>query len=57
MQGRITWFAWSCARKLRVPLEFRVDLRDPLMSLQESQISFGVVRGNSGFLAHHCRDE
>ena len=54
MKGRISWFAWSCGRKLRVPLELRVDLEDPLMSPQGSQISFGIARDTSGFLAHHC---
>ena len=29
MQGRISWFAWSCGEKLRVALELRVDLGDP----------------------------
>ena len=29
--------------KLRVPLELRVDLGDPLMSPQGTQISFGLV--------------
>ena len=47
MQGRIWWFAWSCGRKLRVPLELRVDLEEPLVSPQGSQISFGFARGSS----------
>ena len=57
VQVRISSFAWSCARKLRVPLELHVDLGDPLVSPQGSQISFGVGRGTSGLLVHHCRDE
>ena len=28
-----------------------------LVSPQGSQISFGVVRGTSGFLVHRCRNE
>ena len=57
MQGRISWFAWSCGGKLRVHIELRVDLGDPLVSPQESQISFGIERVTKGFLAHRCRDE
>ena len=30
---------------------------EPLVSPQISQISFGVVRGTSGFLVPRCRDE
>ena len=48
---------WSCGGKLRVPLESRVNLEDPLVSPQGSQISFGVGRGTLGLLAHRCRDE
>ena len=33
---RIPWVVWSCCGKLRVPLELRVDLGDPLMSPQGS---------------------
>ena len=44
-------------QKLRVPLKLRVDLRDPLVSSQGSQISFGFVRGTSAFLLHRCGDE
>ena len=44
-------------RKLRVPLELCIDLGDLFASPQGSQISFGIMRGTSGFLAHHCRDE
>ena len=29
VQGRISWFAWSCGEKLRVALELCVDLGDP----------------------------
>ena len=36
MQRRIPWVVWSCCGKLRVPLELRVDLGDPLMSPQGS---------------------
>ena len=57
MQGRISWFVWSYGGKLSIPLELRVDLRDPFMSPQGSQISFGVARGASRFLMHRCRDE
>ena len=46
MQGRISWFAWSCGGKLRVPIELRVDLRYPIVSPQGSQISFGVASGS-----------
>ena len=54
MQGRISWCAWSCGGKLRVPLELRFDLGDPLASPQGSQISFGVAMGTLGLLVHHC---
>ena len=57
VQARISSFAWSCARKLRVPLELRVDLGDLLVSPQGSQISFGVARCTSGFQVNRCRDE
>ena len=57
MQGRISWFVWSYGGKLSIPLELRVDLGDPLVSPQESQISFGIERVTKGFLAHRCRDE
>ena len=50
VQGRISWVVWSCGGKLRVPLELPVNLGDPLMSPQGSQISFGFERGTSGFL-------
>ena len=50
VQGRISWVVWSCGGKLRVPLELRVNLVDPLVFPQRSQISVGVERGTSGFL-------
>ena len=50
-------FFWSCAGKLRVPLELYGDLGDPLMCPQESQICFRVAKGTSGFISRHCRDE
>ena len=55
MQGRISWFAWSCGGKLRVPLELHFDLWERLLSPQGIQISFVVARGNSGFLVQCCR--
>ena len=57
VHGRISWFVWSCGGKLRVPLELRVYLGDPLVSPQGSPISFGVARGNAGFIPHHCKNE
>ena len=57
MQGRISWCAWRCGGKLTVSLELHVDLGEPLMSPQGSQISFGIARGTLGLLAHHCRNE
>ena len=42
VQGRISWVAWSCGGKLRVPLEFRVDLGEPTR----------VSSGNSDLLWH-----
>ena len=57
MQGRISWVAWSCGGKIRVPLELCVDLGDPLVSPQGRQISFGAARSTLGFLVHHYRDE
>ena len=56
-QGRISWFAWSCDGKVRIPLELRVDPGDLLMSTHRSHMSFGVSRVTSGFPAHRCRDE
>ena len=44
VQGRISWFAWSCGGKVRVPLELRVDLGDLLVSPQGSQISLALQR-------------
>ena len=38
MEGRILWLSWSCGRKLRVPLELRGDLGDPLVFPLGSQI-------------------
>ena len=35
MQARISWLAWSCGGKLRVPLELHIDLGDPLHLLRE----------------------
>ena len=49
------WFACSCGRKLRVPLELRVDLGGHLVSPQGSEISFCVERGTFRFLTHRCR--
>ena len=43
--------------KLKVPLELRGNLGDPLMFHRGSQICFLVARGTSGFLSHCCRDE
>ena len=57
VDGRISWFLWNYSGKLRVPLELRGDLRDPLVFLQGSQICFRVARGTSGFVLSHCRDE
>ena len=57
VQGRISWFALSCGRNLRVLLELRVDLGHLLVSPQGCHISFVIVRGTSGFFTHHCRDE
>ena len=57
VQGRISWVVWNCGGKLRVPLEWCVDLGDPLVSPQGSQIPFGVARGTLGYLGHCCRDE
>ena len=48
---------WSCGGKLKVPLELRGDLGDPLVFYQGSQVCFRVARGTSGLLSHHCRDE
>ena len=42
--GKISWFARSCGRKPRVPLELRVDLGDLFMFPQGNQIFFGVAR-------------
>ena len=49
VQGRISWVAWSCCGKLRVPLELRVDLGDHRVT-SGSQISFGIARGHLGIL-------
>ena len=57
VHGRISWFVWSCGGKLRVPLELRVYLGDPLVSPQGRQISFGIEMGISGFLELCCRDK
>ena len=57
VEGRISWFLSSCGGKIRVPLELRGDLGDPLVFPQGSHISFGVVRGTWGFLSRCCRDE
>ena len=57
MQGRISWFAWSCGGKLRVHIELRVDLVYPLESPLGIQISFGIARGTLGFLTQRYRDE
>ena len=57
VQERIPWVAWSCGGKFSFPLELHVDLGHMLVSPQGNQISFGVVRGTSGFLSHCCRDE
>ena len=57
VQGRISWVAWSCGGKLRVPLEFRVDLGEPTRVSSGNQISLGVARATSGFLLQCCRDE
>ena len=35
LQARILSFAWSCGRKVRVPLELPVDLGDPSCFLRE----------------------
>ena len=40
VEGKISWFLWSCGGKLRVPLELHGDLGDPLVFPQGSQICF-----------------
>ena len=57
MEGRILWFLWSCGGNLRVHLELRGDLGDPLVFPQGSQICFRVARGTSEFVSHHCMNE
>jgi len=57
VEGRISWLLWSCAGKLRVPLELCGDLVYPLMLPQGSETCFRVARGTSGFVLSHCRDE
>ena len=44
MQGRISWFAWSCGGKLRVPLELRVNLGTRSCLLREVRSPL-VLRG------------
>ena len=57
VQWRISWVAWNCGWKLRVPFKLRVDLGDPLVSRQGRQMSFGIEMGTSGFLELRCRDK
>ena len=57
VQWIISWVVWSFGMKVRVPLELRVELGDPLVSTQGSQISFGIARATLGFLARCYRDE
>ena len=40
MEGRISWFLWSCNGNLSVSLELHGDLGDMLVFLQGSQICF-----------------
>ena len=40
VEGRISWFLWSCGRKLRVPFELCGDLGDPLVFPQEVRSAF-----------------
>ena len=54
VEGRILWFLWSCGGKLRVPLELRGDLGDPLVFPQGSQICFqtrGALQDSSPITA------
>ena len=54
VEGRISWFLWSCGGKLRVPLELRGDLGDPLVFPQGSQICFqtrGALQDSSPITA------
>ena len=40
VEGRISWFLWSCGGKLRVPLELCGGLGDPLVFPQEVRSAF-----------------
>ena len=54
VQERISSFAWSCGRKLRVPLELPVDLGDDSCFLREVRSSLalrGPPRGSSRIAA------
>ena len=51
MEGRISWFLWSCGRKLRVPLELCGELGDPLVFPQEVRSAF-ELRGEPWDSSH-----
>ena len=51
MEGRISWFLWSCGRKLRVPLELCGGLGDPLVFPQEVRSAF-ELRGEPWDSSH-----
>ena len=57
IEGRISWFLWSCGSELRVSLELHGDLVDLLGFPQGSQICFRVAWGTLEFLSLHCRGE
>ena len=48
-------FSQIVAAYLCFLLSYDEDLRDPLMLLQESQVSMRLVKGLSGFLSRQCR--
>ena len=50
VEGGISWFFSSCDRKLGVHLELQWHLREPLVLLQGSQVSFRVARGRMRLL-------
>ena len=54
--GGISWCFSSCGGNIGVHPELQLALREPFMVPQESQASFPVVMGTSGFLSRCCRE-
>ena len=55
VEGRISWFFWSCGGKLGFPLEFRRRPQGPARIASENSGHFPSYKGTSGLLSSCCQ--